>query len=78
MTDGDGRRLITLSRSCDGHSAGLRQTKRPALRRKGSVRLHINFAPEEQSAIQPLLRVPRLPRRRYSYQQPVLQLANTW
>jgi hypothetical protein len=71
-TDSNGRRLITLGRLPNGARTLLSAPPR----RKGSLKLRTNFAPESLSAFQPLIRVVRPLRRRFTY-PPGLRLLNT-
>ena len=71
VTDSDGKRLITLCRFPNSARTFLSAR----LRRKNTTKLPATFAPEELSAFQPLVRVPRPMRRRFTYPL-ALQLRN--
>ena len=75
VTDHDGRRVITLLRTPNLSEGESQRTGIPTLNHKSGSKLQAEFAPEELSAFQPLIRAPRPARRRLTC-QPALQLLN--
>jgi hypothetical protein len=63
VTDSDGKRLITLCLIPNGARTLLSANPRC----EHTTKLQTTFAPEELSAFQPLIRVPRSARRRFTH-----------
>jgi hypothetical protein len=66
--NGDGRRVITLWRTSRPDGSPPRLVKHhPVGCGKGGLRLRVQFAPEQVSAFQPVIRHRLPPRRRLAY-----------